>query len=86
MILIEAQTDINLIGFYVFFFTVLGLSFSLLTAIRSNLNYKKRNEELRESLYECREYSNNFDDIEEKLKSYERDIEQIEEDRRGRKP
>jgi len=86
MILIGAQPDVNLIVFYVWFFTVLCLSFSLLTAIRSNLNYKKINEELSESLYECRENSDNFDELEDKLNNYEKDIEQIEERRRGRKP
>ena len=85
MILLETQADINLLGFYVLFFTVLISGFSIATLIRSNVNYRKRNAELSQSLYECREYSNNFNDITEKLKGYEKDIEQIEESRRGKR-
>ena len=86
MLLLETQTDINLLGFYMLFFTLFISAFSIVTLLRSNINYRKRNAELSQSLYECREYSNNFNDITQKLKGYEKDIEQIEEARRGGKP
>jgi len=85
MILLETQTDMNLLGFYVVFFTLMISGFLIATLVRSNINYRKRNDELSESLYECREDSNNFNHITEKLNSYEKDIKQIEERRRRRR-
>jgi len=84
IVLLERQADINLLEFYVWFFTLSISGVSIATLIRSNINFRKRNAELSKSLYECRENADNFDHIKEKLKSYEKDIEQIEA-RRGKR-
>ena len=75
MIVLNTTNDINLLVFYLFFFSVLISGFVIASLIRSNINHVQRNKELSDSLYECNENLYTFNNIKEKLKSYERDIE-----------
>lgn len=76
------QLEVNLLVFYVLIILLLVGVLIIASLIRHVINLKKSNSELTMSLNECNECLENFTYIEEKLKGYENDIEQIKEGRR----